>query len=156
MEVSLIHHFYAIDSTLRIYVDADKTTEQTKEMKNKYFTTLIIIFFLLGVLFYIICQYDPLYHFGTLIGGNILMAILSTGSFFIVTKQMNNSPAAFVRGVYTGTFLKLLVCMFALLVYVVVNRAALHKASLFALFGIYIVYTIAETLFLSKIVRKTK
>jgi Ca2+/Na+ antiporter len=58
-----------------------------------------------------------------------------------------------VRGVYSASFLKLMVCMVSLLVYVMLNRATIHKPTVFVLFGIYAVYTIAETILLSRIVK---
>jgi Na+/H+ antiporter NhaA len=56
--------------------------------------------------------------------------------------------------VYSASFLKLMVCMIAILVYVLLNRAHLHKASVFILFGIYALYTIVETWILSKLARE--
>ena len=81
------------------------------------------------------------------------MAFLSSASFYMVTKQIKSRPEAFVRGVYSGTFLKLLVCMAAILIYVMANRPNIHKPTLFVLFGIYIVYTVIETTTLSKMAR---
>ncbi len=88
--------------------------------------------------------------------GNSIMAILSILTFFIVKKQMNEKPEAFVRGVYGATFLKLMVCMAAILLYVLFDRKNIHKPSLFILFGIYAVYTTMETLLLMKLAKQAK
>ena len=82
------------------------------------------------------------------------MAILSISAYLMVQKQMdNNNPQAFVRGVSGASFLKLMVCMVSILVYVLLNRAHIHKPSVLIMFGIYAVYTIMETILLSKLVR---
>jgi len=70
-----------------------------------------------------------------------------------VNKQVDSRPQAFVRGVYSASFLKLMVCMVSILVYVLLNRTHIHKPSVFVLFGIYAVYTVVETWVLSKRVR---
>jgi len=84
------------------------------------------------------------------------MAVLSAGTTFIVGRQLDQRPTAFVHGVYTGTFLKLLVCVGAVLAYVLINREHLHKPSLFLLFGIYAVYTSVETVMLARQARSVK
>ena len=85
--------------------------------------------------------------------GNGIMALLSLVTYGLVKKQMEGRPEAFVRGVYSSSFLKLMVCMISILVYVLLNRSHIHKPSVFMLFGIYAVYTIMETWLLSKLVR---
>jgi hypothetical protein len=125
-------------------------------MKKKFINTIVILFVLLSIVVYVLHQYLPAYSFAALMGGNILMAVLSLSSFLMVTRQMQQKPQAFVRAVYAGTFSKMLVCMFAILIYVMVNRNTLYKPLIFVLFGIYIVYTVAETSVLSKTARDTK
>ena len=113
----------------------------------------VIIFILLSVVFYALKIYAPEYNFVVLESGNVLLAVLSLSSYFIVEKQKESRPQAFVRGVYSASFLKLMVCMVSILVYVLLNRSHIHKPTVFVLFGIYAIYTISETLVLSKLVR---
>jgi hypothetical protein len=123
-------------------------------MKGRYVTVTLIVFVLLSAIFFALRMYAPEFHFADLEIGNVVMAGLSLMSYFIVKKQMDGRPQAFVRGVYSASFLKLMVCMVSILVYVLLNRAHIHKPSVFVLFGIYIVYTIMETWLLSKLVRE--
>jgi len=123
-------------------------------MKKKFIIVTSVIFVLLSVCFYILKTYLPAYRFVTLETGNLLMAILTLSSYFIVQKQIDSRPQAFVRGVYSASFLKLMVCMVSILVYVLLNRANIHKPSVFVLFGIYAIYTTAETLLLSKLAKE--
>ena len=82
------------------------------------------------------------------------MAALSVITYLIIDKQLNGRPQAFIRSVYASSFLKLMVCMISIVVYVFLNKNGVHKPSVFVLFGVYAIYTITETLILSKLVRK--
>lgn len=123
---------------------------------KRYLVTIVVIFIALSGVFYYIQFTQPEYRFGLLMGGNVIMALLSIFTYSIVKQQMNARPEAFVRGVYGATFLKLMVCMASILVYVVLNRKNIHKPSLFILFGIYAVYTAVEAWLLSKLARQAK
>jgi hypothetical protein len=123
-------------------------------MKNSFVIVTLLVFASLNMVFYALNKYVPEFQFAALEIGNIIMACLCLLSFFIVRKQMEGRPEAFVRGVYSASFLKLMVCMVSILVYVLLNRSHIHKPSVFMLFGIYIIYTIMETWLLSKIVRE--
>jgi hypothetical protein len=122
-------------------------------MKKYFILIVVILFLLLTAVFYALKTYAPQYSFDALMGGNILMAILVLVSYFLVQAQIDKRPEAFVRGVYSSTFLKLLVCIGAILVYALVNKPNIHKPSLFILFGIYAVYSIVETWLLSRMAR---
>ena len=125
-------------------------------MRTKFSLIIFVIFLILSAGFYAMKVYMPEYRFGLLMAANVILALLSVLTYEIVRKQMNDKPEAFVRGVYASTFLKLLVCMISILLYVMLNRENLHKPSLFILFGIYAVYTSVETILLSKLARQAK
>lgn len=120
---------------------------------KRFIIVIVMIFVVLSAVFYALKTYAPDFHFVALEAGNIIMSVLSLSSYFIVKNQMNGNPQAFVRGVYSASFMKLMVCMISILVYVLLNRAHIHKPSVFVLFGIYAIYTITETWLLSKIVK---
>ncbi len=123
-------------------------------MKKQFIISIVTIFVLVSVALYVTEMKMPEFHFAALESGNCIMAILSFITFVIVNRQVDNRPNAFVRGVYSASFLKLIVCMVSILVYVLLNRASIHKASVFVLFGIYVVYTAMETWILSRAVKK--
>ncbi len=125
-------------------------------MKNNFIVVIIVLFAVLSGLFYLLETRAPQYDLGLLMGGNILMALLTVAGYGIVRKQLNSRPEAFVRGVYGATFMKLLVCIGAILVYALVNKPHVHKPSLFMAFGIYAIYTVFETMMLSKMAKSTK
>jgi hypothetical protein len=125
-------------------------------MKKSFIGASIVIFIILSILFYLLKTYAPAYRFNVLMGGNLIMLLLSVISFFIVKKSISERPEAFVRGVYGATFLKLMVCMASILIYALVNKHDIHKPTLFILFGIYAVYTGVETWLLSRQAREVK
>lgn len=125
-------------------------------MKRQFITVTLTICILLSAACYALKLYAPDYHIAALEAGNLIMAALTLGAYGIVNRQMNRNAAAFVRGVSGASFFKLMVCMISILVYVLVNRSHIHKATVFMLFGIYAIYTTAETLLLSKMARDNK
>jgi hypothetical protein len=85
--------------------------------------------------------------------GNALLAALAAISFALVRRSMGGRAQAFVGGVYAGTMLKLFIAGCGLLVYVLLNRDALHRPSLLVVAGLYLVYTVAEKVALQKVAR---
>jgi Na+/H+-translocating membrane pyrophosphatase len=125
-------------------------------MKRVFVTSVIALFIVLAIVFYWLRTIAPQYDFTVLMAGNVIMAAISFTTFFMVTKQLRGKPGAFVRGVYASSFLKLSVCVIAIVVYALVKRPDVHKPSLFMLFGIYAVYSAVETWLLSRLARETK
>lgn len=125
-------------------------------MKNNFTIIVIVLFIILSAVFYWLKTTAPEYNYTALMVGNGLMAGLSLVTWQMVKKQIDQRPAAFVRGVYGATLLKLMVCLSCFLLYVLLNRQTVHKPSLFVLMGIYVVYTATETVFLSKLARRAK
>lgn len=123
-------------------------------MRNNFLLYIITIFVLLSAVFFGIKHEFPAYNFKLLMLGNTIMAILALVTFFLVQQKIHDRPQVFVRGVYSASFLKMMVCMILLLLYVLLNRQQIHKPSILALFGIYAVYTTVETLLLAKMARK--
>ncbi|MHB1920981.1 MAG: hypothetical protein ACYCOO_01975 [Chitinophagaceae bacterium] len=78
--------------------------------------------------------------------GNLLLALLTAISYYFnsqAIKSKNNH--AFIRSVYLATFLKLMLCIAAVLVYVVFFRSLLDKSTIFLLMFLYFLYTFLET-----------
>src|SRR4051812_19213351 len=123
-------------------------------MRRLFTISIVVIFVVLSTAFFVLKSYFPGYNLPVLETGNTIMATLSLITFFLVNRQLDSRAEAFVRGVYSASFLKLMVCMVAILVYVLLNREHIHKPSVFVLFGIYIIYTITETILLQRIVKE--
>ena len=123
-------------------------------MKNKFILLIVIVYAALSAGFFALWKSIPEYSFMTLEIANTVMAILSLSTYIAVIRQVDKRPQAFVRGVMSASFVKLMVCMVSILVYVLLYRAHIHKPSVFVMFGIYAIYTILETTQLSKIARE--
>jgi hypothetical protein len=125
-------------------------------MRRQFIVAIVVVLLILDVSFRVLKSYAPEFQTAVLQGANIIMAALSLAAYFLVNRQIGNRPHAFVRGVYSASLLKLMVCMFAVLAYVLVNRAHIHKPTVFMLFGVYAVYSIVETILLSRTAKTTK
>ncbi len=125
-------------------------------MKKEFIGTFVTIFILLTGGLYLLHNMLPLYSFALLETGNVIMFVLSLGAYYMVNRQLDRTSWAFIRGVSGASVMKLMVCLGAMLVYIVMNRATLYKPSIFVLFGVYAIYTASETLLLSKLARTVK
>lgn len=122
---------------------------------KKYFLPIIIVVFVgLTIMFFGMRTYMPEFNFALLMTGNVIMLVLSLLSYFMVVKQLQRRPEAFVRGVYGSSFLKLFVCIIGIITYAIVNKPNIHKPSLFVLLGIYAVYSAVETFMLSRLAKE--
>ena len=123
-------------------------------MKVKFVVLIVLLIVVLSGVFFQLASLGQGYQFVPLEIANLLMAALCLMSYFLVARTIGDRPQAFVRGVYSATLVKLIVCMFAVLIYVFLNRAHVHKPTIFVLFGLYIIYTVPETWMLSVMARK--
>ncbi len=125
-------------------------------MRRPFVVAMLIIVVVLDILFRVLKMKAPEYHILALQISNYMMATLSLIAYVLINKQMSDRPHAFVRGVYSASFLKLFVCMIAILVYLVMKRPNIHKPTIYMLFGVYSIYSIVETVILSRTARIKK
>ena len=125
-------------------------------MNGKFYGIMLLCFALVSGGAYALAQTDPRYDFRVLMTGNFLMFGISVITFMMSQKSVKDRPQAFVRGVFSGTMVRLFVCMGALVVYAVVNKEHLFKGQVFALFGIYAIYSAIETILVSKMAKEVK
>ena len=125
-------------------------------MKQTFIITIVSIFICVSIALFVLQSSVPAYRFMVLETGNVVMFGLSLTAWFMVNNQMKKNASAFVRGVSGASFLKLMVCLVSMLIYIVINRSNIHKPSIFVLMGIYAIYTAAETVLLSKMARVMK
>jgi hypothetical protein len=123
-------------------------------MKNTLVITNFILFITVGIALYFLQKSMPLLPLLALEIGNGIMFGIAFIAHMLVLKQLDNNPSAFVRGVSGASLLKIMICMFGMLIYIVLNRNTLYKPTIFVFFGIYAVYTVVETILLSKIARR--
>lgn len=154
LEIPIIFNSISVNFIGPITLANHKRIHETKKMKHLFIILTIVIFLSLAAGFYALRIYNPSYHFMALEIGNLIMALLASITYVIKENQNSARPQAFVRGVYGSSFLKLMVCMICILLYLVLSRPNIHKPTVFMLFGIYVVYSIMETWLLSRTARK--
>lgn len=125
-------------------------------MRRQFVVAMIIVLLVLDISFRVLKIYASEFHISALQIANILMALLSMAAYALVNNRKVGNPQAFVRGVLSASLLKLMVCMFAMLAYVVLNRSTIHKPTVFMLMGVYAVYSAVETIILSRTAKKTE
>jgi hypothetical protein len=86
--------------------------------------------------------------------GNILLTGVTALSYYFSYRGMKTqSGHAFVRGVFASTFIKLMICAAAVLVYVAFFNEYVTKGTLILFFLLYILYTVLETVSLMKVAK---
>ncbi|MGB8192770.1 MAG: hypothetical protein WCF67_12660 [Chitinophagaceae bacterium] len=91
-----------------------------------------------------------------LIIGNVILAMATMVSFYLYKRSLdNNQPQAFLRYIYSGMFLKMLICLVAAFIYIVsVNNV--NKPALFGCMFLYFVYTFMEVSILLRLSKQQK
>ncbi len=125
-------------------------------MNKALLIALFVVMLLVSGGAYLLCQVNPQFSFPVLMGANILMFIISLATFFIVQKTFTERPEAFVRGVMSGTMVKMFACVIAIIIYMALNKQHLYKPQLFVLMGIYAFYSVVETVLLSRTAKATR
>ena len=118
-----------------------------KNVRQKLMFRFFIVFIVVTVLAFVLSAWLTANNINYLvvIGANGLLLALTGLSMMLQVKAVANpNPNVFVRSIMGGTFLKLMVILVALVIYLV---AAGKNRSIYAVFvgmGLYIVYTIVE------------
>lgn len=124
-------------------------------MKKIYFGLLGTICIALFLVIHLWCQQNTAYDKTALMIANSILAVLSMVSYFMLQQKIKAERAqAFVNGVYGATLLRLMVCMGGILAYIMLNQGHLHKASIFSMMGMYMLYTIFETIIFARLAKQ--
>ncbi len=97
----------------------------------------------------------PAYDRLALLIANLIMCGLSISAWAMLRQKAGAQHYAFARGVQGATMMRLLVCAGGILTYALIKRPDVHKPTLFAMFGIYVVYMAVETIAFSRQARKS-
>ena len=92
-----------------------------------------------------------------LIIGNAILFIATLVSFFLYRKALkNNQPHKFLKYIYGGMFLKMLVCLIAAFVYIASLGKDVNKAGIFGCMFLYFLYTFVEVSILLRLSKEQK
>jgi hypothetical protein len=88
---------------------------------------------------------------GIVIAGNFVLFIATTVSFFLYYKALrNNNVQAFLRMIYGGMFLKMMICLFTAFIYIAVAGKSVNKGAIITCLFLYLVYSSIEIVLLLK------
>lgn len=89
--------------------------------------------------------------------GTLLLAGIFTLTYTIAIRGIKHDSAhRFVSTVTLGTIIKLLLCIVAVLIWLLSVRKNLNKPDLFLLMGVYAIFSIVESVYLAKFSRSLK
>lgn len=114
---------------------------------NKLTRPLVILFLLTTALFLAFHSLLQLMKidYTVLIVASLLLFVLSMVNIYLQLKNLANpNPNAMVRGVISGTFLKLFVLGAAVIIYLLAAGPGRSFNAVFAAMGLYIIYTWLE------------
>lgn len=93
--------------------------------------------------------------FTILFFGNIFLALLFFLSYTSTSQTITNSnPAKFINSVMKNTVLKFFLLVIAASVLIYTQKASIKKIDIFLLMGLYVLYSLLETIMLSKLAKK--
>jgi hypothetical protein len=114
---------------------------------NRYPALRFTTIFLLATIVLIILkkQAPGDIDFAVLFVGNLILFVATLVSFYLYRRSLfNKNPHVFLRFIYGGMFLKMIICIAAALTYILIARNTVSKIALLGCFGLYIIYTFAE------------
>ena len=131
------------------------------QMKNrgKSIAPFIILFVVVVIILYVLKMYWTEVNdaFAVLMVGNSILFLATIFSFFLYRKSLHdNNPNVFVRFVYGGMLLRMVICLAAVLIYVFIVKANVSKFGLFGCFVLYFIYTFAEVKKLMQLSKQQK
>lgn len=92
-----------------------------------------------------------------MIVGNIILFLATAGSFNLYHRSLrNNNVQVFLRLVYGGMFLKMMICLVAAFIYIVTVRKGVSKGAIFGCMFLYFLYTFVEVSILMKLSKQQK
>jgi L-asparagine transporter-like permease len=132
-------------------------------MQNKNsartFVPILVIFLVVNVLLIAAPSLDFLWHMdrGVMIVGNLILFVATLVSFQLYRRSLaNNNVHAFLRMIYGGMFAKMMICLFAAVIYIMIAKKDVSKGAIFGCMFLYFVYTFVEISIIMKLSRKEK
>ena len=123
------------------------------------FVPIVIIFAVTTLIFILVPTLDFLWNMNkmVMIVGNSILFFATFVSFYLLSRSLaNNNVHAFLRMIYSGMFAKMLICLFAALIYIMVVKKNVSKGAVFGCMFLYFVYTFVEISIIMKLSRKNR
>jgi hypothetical protein len=121
------------------------------------FLPILIIFIITTIVLIAVPSLDFLWGMkkNVMLTGNTILFVATGISFILYRKslQQKNVQLSF-RMIYGGMFLKLMICLFTAMIYIMIAKKEVSKGAIFGCMFLYFVYTFVEVSVISKISRK--
>ncbi|HUQ66781.1 MAG TPA: hypothetical protein VM101_11530 [Flavitalea sp.] len=123
------------------------------------FVPIVMIFAATTLLFIIIPSLTFLWNMDkkVMIAGNSILFVATFISFYLYSRSLNNNNVhAFLRMIYGGMFAKMMICLFAAFIYIMIVKKGVSKGAIFGCMLLYLVYTFVEISIIMKLSRKER
>ena len=92
-----------------------------------------------------------------LIIGNSVLFVATLLSFFLYNRSLkNNQPHKFLKYIYGGMFLKMLICLIGAFIYIATFEKNVNKPAIFGCMFLYFLYTFVEVSILLRLSKEQK
>ena len=92
-----------------------------------------------------------------LIIGNSVLFVATLLSFFLYNRSLrNNQPHKFLKYIYSGMFLKMMICLVAAFIYIATFKKNVNKPAIFGCMFLYFLYTFVEVSILLRLSKEQK
>jgi hypothetical protein len=83
--------------------------------------------------------------------GNLVLFLATAVSFFLYYKALyNNNVQGFLRLIYGGMFLKMMICLFTAFFYILIAGKAVNKGGIIVCLALYLLYSVVEIVLIMK------
>jgi hypothetical protein len=127
-------------------------------MTRKPFFPIVLIFFIITLSIVVLNFSFPKWDrvCDAVFGGNLVLFIATYFSFGFYNKGLKNpNIQAFLRMIYSAMFLKMGICIAAVMVYAFTVKP-ISKAAILVFFGLYFVYTFSEVKIVTRLNKQHK
>lgn len=126
---------------------------------SRPFLPIMVIFVITTLVLLAVPSLDFLWGMDkrVMLAGNAILFGATALSFYLFCRSLQNDNVhAFLRMIYGGMFAKMMICLFAALIYIMVARKGVSKGAIFGCMFLYFVYTFVEISIIMKLSRKEK
>lgn len=89
--------------------------------------------------------------------GNFILLLATIISFVLYWKSLQNDKVqVFLRMIYGGMFIKMMICLFTALIYIMIAQKEVNKGGIFVCMGLYFLYSFVEMSILMKVSKLKK
>ncbi len=131
----------------------------TSNRKPRPYVAIILIYIAFNALFLTGRNWLEKYNADAdvLIIGNTILAAATLLSFFLYLKSLRNNKAqAFLKYIYSGMFLKMIICLIAAFIYIASFGKEVNKPALFGCMFLYFLYSFVEVSILLRMSKEQK